>query len=374
MTLLDRIAKRLLVAHGRVLEHKTAGSWWTDIRDQVQAADMDVMQINSTKIVFGDKIATLTCEIADDPKSQTVGLQKYAGLPRGHGMIFPYDEPRTVSFHMGTVPFTIDIIFVGSDDRINKIVPDIEPGTQGRWGMGRVSYVIEASGGYCAANGIEVGCEVSTSLSKAAQIEPYQSTQWHQDPEPMTPGDLVESRREVFNGRMYEMMLHVSQEWQRAESGDPRSRNDSALYVADAEITEGHATKGRMVWHVERKFKTLEEAKMHVEKLRHYMDSTPIDKLIGEAEAFNNPMKFVRFQGRKWAQEKYPSYPRKDINPKMVMPNPTLDRFKDHGLPDEVCEDQPMDGAHFDQSIGRDPTHEMLDGPATRAGAKKPLK
>lgn len=239
MSLHDRIAKRLLV---RGLPGKKASGWFTNLQSQMQEADRQVLESASTRVVFGDKLAALKCEVAGDEQSQTVGLQKYASLPGGYGMIFPYDEPRKVAFHMGTVAFPIDIIFVGSDGRVNKIVPDIEPGQRGSWAMSHVAAVIEANGGFCRDNGIEVGCEVITGLEKEAQIE-------------FTPD------------------------------------------------------------------------------------------------------------------------PRKDINPKMVPANPMHDRFKDHGLPDDVTDGQPMDGAHFEQSIGRDPASEMLNGPgATRPAAKKSSK
>jgi uncharacterized membrane protein (UPF0127 family) len=52
---------------------------------------------------------------------------------------------------MGTVSFPIDIIFVGGDGRVTKIVDNIDPGTRGSWGMPHTSAVIESAGGWCAA-------------------------------------------------------------------------------------------------------------------------------------------------------------------------------------------------------------------------------
>jgi uncharacterized membrane protein (UPF0127 family) len=176
MSLHDRIAKRLLSVHGRVLSNKTASGWWTSIKKNVEDADRRVMESNSTKVIFGNKLAKLQCEIAADDQSQTIGLQKYASLPKGYGMLFPYDPPRDrVTFHMGSVPFDIDIIFVGSNGRVSKIVENAEPGTRDRWGMSHISAVIEANGGFCRENGIEVGCEVITGIDRQTQETYYSS-------------------------------------------------------------------------------------------------------------------------------------------------------------------------------------------------------
>ena len=59
----------------------------------------------------------------------------------------------------------------------------------------------------------------------------------------------------------------------------------------------------------------------------------------------------------KKAQEVYTKSPRKDINPKQVPVDNKLDtRFKDRDLMDNQVDHQPMDGKHFDYTVGRDPS------------------
>jgi len=230
----NRLAKRLLHAHSRVFK-RIAGSdsgWWTDLRRKAEDDDKSIMDSASSKFRIGGKV-TLTCEVVDDERSQTVGLQKYASVPNGYGMAFIFEEPKTTTFHMGTVAFPIDIMFIGPDSRVSRIVKYAEPGSREKWGMPRVSMVLEANAGFCDEHGIEVG-------------------------------DSVKS-----------------------------------------------------------------------------MDKT--------------------------AQETFPKYPRKDINPKRLKPskNKPHDRFRDRGPVDEQVKNQPIDGKHRHEQVGRDPLIDSTDS-ATR--------
>lgn len=234
-SLSNRLAKRMLSAHSRVFK-RIAGSddgWWTDLKQRTEEDDKSIMDSASSKFRIGGRV-TLVCEIADSERTQTVGLQKYASMPEGYGMAFLFEQPKTATFHMGTVPFPIDIMFVGPDSRISRIVKYAEPGTREKWGMPRVSMVLEANAGFCDENGVEVGDEVK-SMGKSAQ-------------------------------------------------------------------------------------------------------------------------------------ETYPAHPRKDINPKQVPPNKTApeDRFRDRGPVYEQVENQPHDGEHFEQQIGRDPLIDNDTDSATR--------
>ena len=219
MSIQDKIAKRLLGAHTRMLGSNGNLGWFTKRKIEIESMNADVIRSHAAHVVFNTG-ATLICEIADSDQAKAVGLQKYASIPDGCGMLFPFNN-ETVSFHMGTVNFNLDLIFVGDDSRVTRIVANVEPGTRGSWGMPHTSAVVEAVGGYARANKIEVG--------------------------------------------------------------------------------------------------------------------TSVDIKIGRQ-----------------AQETFPSYPRKDINPKMVPSNPTEDRFKGHDLPDKILEDQQADPANYDSQIGWD--------------------
>ena len=121
--------------------------------------------------------ATIGCEIVVDDTDQQIGLQKYSSMPSDFGMIFPYEPPRKVTFHMGTVAFPIDVMFVGPHGRIAAIEENCEPGMEQYWSHGRVSAVIEVNGGWCAERDIVVGDLVRVATTKHAQehFEPHQN-------------------------------------------------------------------------------------------------------------------------------------------------------------------------------------------------------
>lgn len=170
MTPQDKLAKVLLQKHGALLNNfeKRADGWWVDLKNQIK--DEPLPEYKRVSVAFGkDQRAVLSCVIADNEELQVLGLQKHAGLQDDEGMIFPYPEPRRVSFHMGEVPFNIDIMFVGDDGRITKKVENIEPGTRGNWGMPNTAVVIEAAGGFCRKHKIETGCEVYELMEREAQ-------------------------------------------------------------------------------------------------------------------------------------------------------------------------------------------------------------
>ena len=92
--------------------------------------------------------------------NKTTGLQDRDILKRNHGMIFPYSNPQNVLFHMGTVKFAIDIIFIDENKKIKKISNNISPNSLGTYGCSETKYVLEIPGGYCKNKDIKVGDKI----------------------------------------------------------------------------------------------------------------------------------------------------------------------------------------------------------------------
>lgn len=105
----------------------------------------------------GSKKAQFLCDIASTMSDKIAGLQPYHSIKYGSGLVFKYGKPQDVTYHMGSVSFPIDIIFVGSNDKIKKIVKNILPGTLGVFGSSDISSVVEISGDASSCLGIEVG-------------------------------------------------------------------------------------------------------------------------------------------------------------------------------------------------------------------------
>lgn len=115
-------------------------------------------------------LANFSCHIAKDFQDKVAGLQPYKGLRETAGLIFPYKRAEDVVYHMGTVSFPIDIIFVGANDKIKKIYKNIQPGTLGTFGCANVKNVLEICGGLSDRLGIDVGKRVSISPGKNSEL------------------------------------------------------------------------------------------------------------------------------------------------------------------------------------------------------------
>jgi uncharacterized membrane protein (UPF0127 family) len=103
------------------------------------------------------------CDVANTIPEKTMGLQDRDVLERDHGMLFPYEVPQNVMFHMGTVKFPIDILFIDENKNVKKISKNIKPNTLGTYGCSEIKYVLEIPGGYCDSARIEEGDRVSFS-------------------------------------------------------------------------------------------------------------------------------------------------------------------------------------------------------------------
>lgn len=111
-------------------------------------------------------LATFSCNVAKEMHEKIAGLQVYDNLKEGAGLLFPYKKPEDVVYHMGTVKFPIDIIFIDANDKIKKIYSDIQPGTLATFGCANVKNVLEICGGLSDRLGISVGNKISFDGNK----------------------------------------------------------------------------------------------------------------------------------------------------------------------------------------------------------------
>lgn len=103
------------------------------------------------------------CDVADTYEKKVMGLQNRDYLNKKQGMLFTYKNPTDVSFHMGTVSFPIDIIFIDEENCVKKISSNIQPQTAGIFSCAQAKSVLEIPGGFCEANGIKEGDLIFTS-------------------------------------------------------------------------------------------------------------------------------------------------------------------------------------------------------------------
>jgi hypothetical protein len=103
---------------------------------------------------------TISCEIAKSYQDQTIGLQKYNSLKHDKGMIFTYSSPQSLSFHMGSVSFPIDIIFVDLNDKIVKICHNCRPNSREIYSCNNAVKVVETVGNFCIFHNINEGDKI----------------------------------------------------------------------------------------------------------------------------------------------------------------------------------------------------------------------
>lgn len=115
-------------------------------------------------------LANFSCDIADNMREKVAGLQTYSGLKETAGLVFSYKKPEDVIYHMGTVSFPIDIIFIDASHNVKKIYKNIEPGTLGTFGCGNVKNVLEICGGLSDRLGISIGHHVSIAKGRKSEL------------------------------------------------------------------------------------------------------------------------------------------------------------------------------------------------------------
>ena len=114
----------------------------------------------------GDTKAAFICDVADSHEKKISGLQSYSTIRNSFGLLFPYKKATDVSFHMGTVSYPIDIIFLDENSIIKKIEKDIQPGSPGLFSCSNIQNVLEIKGGMSSRLGIEVGDAIFMDSAK----------------------------------------------------------------------------------------------------------------------------------------------------------------------------------------------------------------
>lgn len=95
--------------------------------------------------------------VADDDAERSRGLQGYAALSEGEGMLFVYDDATVRTFAMKQVAFPIDVLFVGEDLTVTATEP-LDPGDMRLVSSpGPCRYVVELPQGWAEKKGIAVG-------------------------------------------------------------------------------------------------------------------------------------------------------------------------------------------------------------------------
>ena len=66
-------------------------------------------------------------EVARTPEEQAKGLMFRTAMGPDEGMLFPYDQPRVLSFWMKNTVLSLDLIFIGPDRRVVNVAANAVP-------------------------------------------------------------------------------------------------------------------------------------------------------------------------------------------------------------------------------------------------------
>lgn len=139
------------------------------VLDPGEDIDLDLGAASSSKTnrplsAFTAKAACNDAEfilhIASTQEEKARGLEVFSSIEKNEGMIFPFDHPQHVTFHMGSVKFPIDIIFLMDTPiglKVAKIVHNVQPGAEDRWSCNDVAAVVEVRGTLCKEHNIKIG-------------------------------------------------------------------------------------------------------------------------------------------------------------------------------------------------------------------------
>jgi uncharacterized protein len=100
--------------------------------------------------------------VADTPQRAEQGLMFVSDLPESEGMVFPLEPPRVETMWMKNTYIELDMLFIGTNGRVTKIIERAAPLSLATLSSGEpVAAVLELRGGAAAKLGLKVGDAVS---------------------------------------------------------------------------------------------------------------------------------------------------------------------------------------------------------------------
>lgn len=100
-------------------------------------------------------------EVARSPQEQSRGLMFRTEMGPDEGMLFPYDQPRMLSFWMRNTVLSLDLVFIDAEHRIINIAENAVPySEQSIVSEAPGIAVLELNGGRARELGIVAGSKV----------------------------------------------------------------------------------------------------------------------------------------------------------------------------------------------------------------------
>src|SRR5690606_16270096 len=85
------------------------------------------LQVTPLTVTSLGKTHEFRVEVALTAQDQARGLMFRTAMSPNEGMLFPYEQPRVLSFWMKNTVLSLDLIFIGPDRRVINIAADAVP-------------------------------------------------------------------------------------------------------------------------------------------------------------------------------------------------------------------------------------------------------
>lgn len=107
----------------------------------------------------------LRVEVAASPREQQIGMMFRTQLPRGKGMLFPFESPRNLTFWMENTVIPLDLVFISPAGRVINVAANAKPFSRDLLpSEGPAIAVLEIAGGEAARMGLRPGDRVEYRL------------------------------------------------------------------------------------------------------------------------------------------------------------------------------------------------------------------
>lgn len=139
----------------------------SDANKTITAKEITFTKEGSLTIVKPDSIGSIAIdiEVADNEYERQTGLMYRDGMQEKQGMLFIMDEERQQAFYMKNTRFPLDIIYLGSDQKVVSIQKNAQPLNTSSLPSGApAKYVLELNGGLTDQWNIKVGDSLSWEI------------------------------------------------------------------------------------------------------------------------------------------------------------------------------------------------------------------
>jgi len=143
-----------------------AGAAAPRLRAQDAVLPLDLASFPRTELTITQaqptRVHAFRVWVADTPQRAEQGLMFVSDLPESEGMVFPLELPRVENMWMKNTYIELDMLFIGTNGRVTKIIERAVPMSLQTLSSGApVAAVLELKGGLAAKLGLKVGDAVS---------------------------------------------------------------------------------------------------------------------------------------------------------------------------------------------------------------------